>query len=331
MLMALLGAFLACVRNSSGFALPTANRALFQKGGEANYFVPTPGKSWTSGTFGCVRTDGWQIHEGLDIKCVERDKQGEPKDKIMATADGTIAYLNKKAALSNYGKYIVLRHQIDGLEVYSIYAHLSVIDPKLAIGTRVKTGENIGIMGRTSNTKSRIAKERAHVHFEIVLVLNDRFATWFKSTHPGERNDHGAWNGQNLLGLDPRLVLLEQNYRKDQFSLLEFVRNQTELCRVFVRAVNFPFLKKYSPLIRRNALAEREGIAGYELALNFNGIPFQITPRAAREVSGAKKVQLLSVNEAEQNRNPCRRLVQKRRAQWELNSHGLDLLSLLTY
>ncbi len=329
--MALLGAFLACVRNSSGFALPTANRALLQKGGEANYFVPTPGKSWTSGTFGCVRTDGWQIHEGLDIKCVERDKQGEPKDKIMATADGTIAYLNEKAGLSNYGKYIVLRHQVDGLEVYSIYAHLSVIDPKLAIGTRVKTGEIIGIMGRTSNTKSRIAKERAHVHFEIVLVVNDRFATWFKSTHPGERNDHGAWNGHNLLGLDPRLVLLEQNSRKDQFSLLEFVRNQTELCRVFVRAANFPFLKRYSALIRKNPLAEREGVAGYELALNFNGIPYQIIPRAAREVSGAKKIQLLSVNEAEQSRNPCRRLIQKRRGQWELTSHGLDLLSLLTY
>ena len=27
---------------------------------------------------------------------------------------------------------------------------------------------------------------------------------WFKkNSTPGERNDHGAWNGQNLLGLDP--------------------------------------------------------------------------------------------------------------------------------
>ena len=50
------------------FQLPTANRALFEKGGEERFFVGTVGKPWTSGTFGCVRSDGWQMHEGLDIR-----------------------------------------------------------------------------------------------------------------------------------------------------------------------------------------------------------------------------------------------------------------------
>ena len=36
-----------------------------------------------------VRSDGWQIHEGLDIRCLQRDKHGEPTDPVMATADGT--------------------------------------------------------------------------------------------------------------------------------------------------------------------------------------------------------------------------------------------------
>src|SRR5881396_3396497 len=45
------------------FLLPTSNRALFEKGGEEKFFVGTVGKPWTTGTFGCVRSEGWQMHE----------------------------------------------------------------------------------------------------------------------------------------------------------------------------------------------------------------------------------------------------------------------------
>src|SRR4026209_1292642 len=48
--------------------LPTANNTIYEPGQEEKFFVPTPGKPWTSGTFGCVRTEGWQVHEGLDIR-----------------------------------------------------------------------------------------------------------------------------------------------------------------------------------------------------------------------------------------------------------------------
>src|SRR5262249_38838885 len=107
------------------FQFPTANHALLEKGGEEKFFVGTTGKPWTTGTFGCVRTDGHQLHEGLDIRCLQRDKHGEPTDPVMATADGEVAYINRKAGLSNYGNYIVVRHQIGGIEIYSLYAHLS--------------------------------------------------------------------------------------------------------------------------------------------------------------------------------------------------------------
>ena len=40
------------------------------------------------------------------------------------TADGTVAYINTRPSLSNYGNYIVLRHQIQKVEIYSLYAHL---------------------------------------------------------------------------------------------------------------------------------------------------------------------------------------------------------------
>src|ERR1041385_8572541 len=63
--------------HAEAFQLPTGNRALFQKGAEEAFFVGTTGKPWQSGTFGCVRSEGWQMHEGLDIRCLQRSKKGE--------------------------------------------------------------------------------------------------------------------------------------------------------------------------------------------------------------------------------------------------------------
>lgn len=313
------------------FHLPTANRALFDPGGEERFFAGTVGKPWQSGTFGCVRSEGWQFHEGIDIRCLQRDARGEPSDAVLATADGTVVYFNTKPSLSNYGNYIVLRHDIEGLEVYSLYAHLREVRGGLTAGQAVKAGEVIGTLGRTSNTRQGISKDRAHVHFEINLFVNERFPAWFKKAFPTQRNDHAEWNGQNLLGLDPRAILLEQHRQGTGFLFRDFLRAQIELCRVFVRATEFPWLKRYPALIERNPAAQKEGTAGYELFLNYNGIPFRIIPRAASEIPGHTKYQLLSVNETEYRKNPCRRLVVKRGSRWELASQGVSLLDLLTH
>ena len=291
----------------------------------------TVGKPWTTGMFGCVRSDGHQMHEGLDIKCLQRDRHGEPADPVMASADGTVAYFSTKAALSNYGKYVVLRHHIEGIEVYTLYAHLSDIRSDLKPGNFVKAGEIIATMGRTSNTRQGISKERAHVHFEIDLLVNERFPVWFQKNFPGERNDHGQWNGRNLLGLDPRLVLLREHEQGANFSLLRFIRSETELCRVVVRNTNFPWVKRYTSLIKRNPIAERDGVAAYEIALDYNGVPFQLVPRAASELTSKARVHLLSVNESEQSQHSCRKLVKKRSGHLELATAGLQLIDLLTY
>lgn len=314
------------------FQLPTANHALFDAdGGGARFFVPTVGKPWSSGCFGCVRTEGWQLHEGIDIRCLHRDKRGEPTDSVQAAADGTVAYVNRKSALSNYGNYIVLRHLVDGIEVFSTYAHLREVREDLQPGKPVKSGETIGLMGRTANTREGISKERAHVHFELNLFVNERFPAWYKKTYPKQRNDHGEWNGQNTLGIDPRAVFLEQRAQGDKFNLVKLIASQPELCRVTVRATDFPWLKRYAPFVRPNPAAAKEGIAGYELALNFIGIPTEIIPRAASELKGKAKFQLLSVNEAEYQRNPCRKLVSKRGSRFELANNGIHLLELMTY
>lgn len=313
------------------FQLPTANLFLYVPHAGEQAFVGTVGKPWTSGTFGCVRSEGHQMHEGIDIRCLQRDRRGEPADPVMATADGVVAYINTRPSLSNYGNYVVMRHQIEGLEIYSLYAHLSRIRAGLRVGQAVRQGEAIATMGRTSNTREGISRDRAHVHFELNLFYNDYFASWYKGTFPGQRNDHGAWNGQNLVGLDPRLILLAEKQQGAGFRLRSFIRNETSLCRVLVRATDFPWLRRYPLLVDRNPLVEKNSVAGYEIDLDYNGAPIRLVPRVAAEIKSPARFQLLSVNEAEQQKNPCRRLVVKRGARWELTQHGISLLELLVY
>jgi hypothetical protein len=315
----------------SPFQFPTANHSLYEIGNELKFFAPTaPDKPWTSGSFGCVRNSGTRLHEGLDIRHLQTDRRGEPTDPVMATADGTIAYISTKPSLSNYGNYIVIRHNIEGIEIYSLYAHLSAVRAGLKIGDQIKTGEVIATMGRTSNAET-IAKDRAHVHFELDVLLNDNFASWFRKFSAGERNDHGPWNGQNFNGLDPREILVAEHNPVKKFSLLEFIRGQTELCRVIVRAKNFSYLKRYAPLILKNPVAEKEGIAGYEMALNYSGVPFMLMPRAESEIKSKTKFQLLSVNESVEKTNPCKHLLVKRGSHWQLSDGGIRLLELLTF
>lgn len=323
--------FLIVCADAQPFYLPTPNTAIFDWKNPEKYFVPTPGRTWESGTFGCVRSDGYQMHEGIDIRCTQRDKNGHPVDPIFATAAGIVVYINDKPSLSNYGKYIVIQHFIDGIEIYSLYAHLSSIRSNLKPGTPVKAGETIAVMGTTSNTRQRISLDRAHLHFELNLFLNDKFPFWFKARYPQERNDHGVWNGQNLAGIDPRSVFLSQRRLNKEFNLADFIKNQTELCAVFVKKTNFPFLKRYPSLIVKNPKAEQEGIVGYEISLNYNGVPFRLIPRSASETRGFSNVHLLRVNAEEQKANPCRRLVMRGSSGWQLTNTGLSLIELITY
>lgn len=316
---------------SHAFKLPTANRFIFDPGKEDLFFAPTVGKTWTSGCYGCVRTDGWQLHEGIDIRTLRQDAQGEPVDPILAIAPGTVAYVNRKPSLSNYGNYIILKHQIEGLEVYSLYAHMDIIRPHFKPGVTVVAGEELGIMGRTANTHQTITKDRAHLHFELNLLVNDRFSAWFQKNCPGQRNDHGDWNGRNLMGIDARLLFLAERDQGAKFNLLQFIQNQPALCRVLVRKTSFPWLKRYAPMVRDNPTARKEGVAGYEIALNFVGLPIELIPRAESEIKGSKTIQLLSVNAAEQQRNRCGRIVQERGGKWTLTNSGEQLIGLLTF
>ena len=313
------------------FMLPTTNRALFEVEGEARFFSPTPGRDWTSGTYGCVRTDGFQFHEGLDIKWTQRDRKREPLDDVRATARGEVAYINSKPWSSQYGNYIVLKHRMEGLDVYSIYAHLSRIRDGLEVGGVVEAEAPLATMGRTANTRQSIHPDRAHVHFEIALLVTDRFHAWHRNKYKDGVNEHGNWNGLALAGLDPWALFRAQQRQGTNFSLVAFLRGQKELCRVWIGQDTFAWLERHPALLRPNPRAEREGIAGYEVALNYAGIPFEITPRAASEFQAAETFQLLSVDPEEQSANPCKKLLRWKEGRWQLTDRALEYFKLLTF
>jgi hypothetical protein len=118
------------------------------------------------------------------------------------------------------------------------------------------------------------------------------------------------------------LVLLAQKQEGAKFSLAAFIRRESELCRVMVRDPHLAWARRYPLLVKPNLLAQKEGVAGYELALNFNGLPVELIPRAASEMKTKSRFVLLSVNAPEQAQHPCR---------WQLAPHGLQLLELLAY
>lgn len=198
------------------FDFPTANRALLDGRPEDFFmyverdFEGQKSYPWEGGQFGYVR--GPQrtpngviyttLHEGIDIKPLKRDPAGNPLDNVVASAPGTVVHASTEAGASNYGRYVVIEHQIEGSPIYTLYAHLATI--VVAPGQQVRQGEVIGRLGCTG---AGIDRTRAHVHFEIAVLMSRNFEAWHAANDPGNPNKHGLYNGLNLSGADPAAIL----------------------------------------------------------------------------------------------------------------------------
>lgn len=315
------------------FRLPTTNRAILEPdGGGERYFVGTAGKPWTSGQFGCVRSGGGQLHEGLDIRPMQRDRRGEPTDDALCSVPGKVAYVNTHPGLSNYGNYVVVRHEVDGLEVFTLYAHLASVASGIRAGVPVQAGQPLGRMGRTSNTRQRISPDRAHLHFEITFMVASRYAEWHKANMGATRNDHADFNGRNLVGLDPANVLKAQAKSGTGFNLARHLRETPELARVLIRRPTLDWARRNPGAVEANPTAQRQGVAAWELSLGFNGIPLRAIPRAASELpANTGPYRVLTVDTKTLEQFPCGKLVFKRGQVWTLTAKGQQHLELLAY
>jgi len=229
---------------------------------------------WEGGQYGFVRDPrriGSQIiytrfHEGIDIRPLHRDAAGEPEDVIHAVAAGTVVYTNPVAGNSNYGRYVVIEHHLDGFPYYSLYAHLNTITVK--IDESASQGSPIAVMGHTGEGLDR---ERAHVHLELNLLLNSHFSEWFQGHRAADIDRHGIYNGINLAGIDIGRFYLELQ-KNPALTVAAFVQQGEPWYRVLVpTSPRMDLTDRYSWLLEGETDA-----ASCEISFDRTGLPLKV-------------------------------------------------------
>jgi murein DD-endopeptidase MepM/ murein hydrolase activator NlpD len=319
--------------------LPTDNQLLFSKTDSNEFFQPTFSGRLISAMFGCVRDPNGggkftRFHEGIDIRPLEHDGDGEPKDAVHAAGAGKVVYVCSDSDDSNYGKYIVIQHDFFGPPFYTLYAHLASIEDGVEAGESVQEGQKIGILGRTSN-EFDIHQEFAHLHFEVNLMANDQYIDWSKDRGDGTPK-HGEYNGSNLIGIDPVRFYQFLQINPD-LGIGDFVSREKVAFRVVV-----PFKKKFS-WIRHYSFSLSKPISdntvGLEVSMTYYGLPIQIEPKSTTELDPrialalSKGIYPLTyANGPELKANECsERYLDHKDIYWGLNSKGKAWLDQLIY
>ena len=309
-------------------AWPTPSTAWAEGRGISSFLQHAGSGDAASGGFGGVRSGGTQFHEGIDIRALRRDRRGEPLDTVRAAMDGIIRYINPTAGDSSYGRYIVLEHPLAVPMVYTLYAHLARVTTGLSIGERVARGETIGIMGHSSGGYT-IPKARAHLHFEIGLAVTRDFQSWYDRLRFGSRNEHGMWNGMNLVGIDPLEFFTAWRARRVQ-NFAEFFAAMEPVVTIRIATRRVPdFVTRYPALLTKPLPAGI--VAGWQVRFNWSGVPFAWTPLDSRDVAGLapNRPDVLDVNAAVERRERSRSLAVYRRGEWQVGPNLETVLEQL--
>jgi murein DD-endopeptidase MepM/ murein hydrolase activator NlpD len=266
--------------------LPTDNDALFHGGGPGFYqyierdYKGVKSTPWEGGQYGFVRDPVetaagimyTRFHEGMDIRPLHRDADGEPLDEVRAIADGRVVHTNLVPGYSNYGKYIVIEHQWEGSPYYSLYGHLGAIDVRAS--QNVRRGQHIGVMGYTGEG---ISQERAHLHLELNLMLSHHFEAWYDKFHKHDPNHHGIYNGINLSGLDIARLYLDLRERPS-LTIPQFLGEEETFYKVTIPRSRYLELPKLYPwMVSSNAVTDP---ASWEISFTRSGLPLKIEPNA---------------------------------------------------
>lgn len=290
---------------------------------------PTASGEPQSALFGCVRNDGERFHEGLDIAPVQPRRKGEATDPVRAVLDGVVVYVNSVAGHSSYGRYVVLEHPEADLPIYTLYAHLATIEPGLAVGSPVKAGQPLGIMGRSAGGYT-IPRERAHLHFEAGLRLSGRFDIWYRQQGFDSPNYHGDFNGMNLVGWNP-LDWFERDRAGLHVSPLTYLEGLGPAVMIHLKTARRPdFLERYPMLELPGAPAQ--ATAGWEILLTAWGLPLSLRGLTDQELKGVDRdneASVVAIDRSALSPYACRDLVLERGGQVRLGPSGETLLQLL--
>lgn len=314
--------------------LPTSNEALYHGEGDAFYqytdrnFQGVRSRPWQGGQYGFVRDQErtpagvvfTRFHEGVDIKPVYRDRAEEPLDTVRAIGDGEVVYVNRVERRSSYGKYVVVEHWWSGSPFYSLYAHLGRVE--VEAGQRVDQGHRLGRMGYTG---PGLGRRRAHLHFEINMLLNAQFPQWYNANYRrDDPNDHGLFNGINLAGLDVAALYLAL-YENPSLTIEQFLREQPMAFKVVVPGSDVPNLfARYPWLLQPPTEGEP---ASWAIHFTQSGLPLYAEPSRTR----IERPMLAEVApEIAQGYYSTNRLLERTERSMRLSRRGLRYVGLLT-
>ncbi|MES1166961.1 MAG: M23 family metallopeptidase, partial [Pseudomonadota bacterium] len=243
---------------------------------------------------------------------------------IYAAMDGVVRYINLSPGDSSYGRYLVLEHPDAIPAVYTLYAHLSRVAPGVKVGGRVTRGQVLATMGHSAGGYA-IPRDRAHLHFEIGLMVTRDFQAWYDARKFGSHNDHGVWNGMNLMGFDPLDFLRQFRARRvDNFQ--DYLARMEPALRVRLATHRVPdFVQRYPALLTKPMPLV---VDGWDIKVNWTGLPIALTPLTGMDVVGLApdKPVLLDVNADIERRYRCKSLVVSRRG---TPTPGKDLETML--
>ena len=314
--------------------LPTDNDAIFSGDGPGFYqyvernYKGAKSTPWEGGQYGFVRdptdTAGGLVytrfHEGIDIRPLHRDANGDPLDEVRAIADGKVVHTNLVPGYSNYGRYVVIEHRWDGSSYYSLYGHLSSIAAQP--GDMVKRTQPIATMGYTG---SGLNQARAHLHLELNLMLSHQFEAWYNTFFRNDPNHNGIYNGMNLAGLDIAQFYLAL-HKDPSLTIPEFLSREETFYKVTLpKSRHFDLLRLYPWML---AAGSRNEKSSWEVSFTRSGLPLKIEPSdkhvAQPELSYVKKS---SINYSYLTRD----VVSGREGSAHLTNYGKQLMRLLIY
>lgn len=262
------------------YRLPTDNDALFRGDNDGFFmycdrnFEQQKTQPWEAGSYGLVRnpfraSDGQvmfsHIHEGIDIKPLKRDAAGEPLDMVRPMAPGVVVHVNDAAGGSNYGRYVVVEHEVPEGKIYTLYAHLAAVTCE--VGQQVGTGNELGRLGHTGRGLDRV---RSHVHVEVCLMINSAYDQFAPAA-----NKHGLYNGLNLAGMNAADFLMRCK-DGEPLSLKAYMATLPEHYRVRVPAVGTMDLLHRHPFLYKGDWSKRP--AALDMAFTAEGVPIAVYP-----------------------------------------------------
>lgn len=289
---------------------------------EVGVYQPTASGQVQSALYGSTRSydsGRAKFHEGIDLAPMQRDRRGRPLDTIYAIADGRVAYVNRRAGASTYGRYVVLVHEDPLGPVYTLYAHLASVAEAPRAEATVSMGDEIGVMG--NSTTLGLPVSRSHLHFEIGVVMNRHFNKLTPTVH-------GTYNGRNLYGADP-LRFLEAKREDGDCSFADFLASEPPAFTLVLKAGRLPDYFVRYPALWTGAPHDGAAIA---ISVSEGGVPLQGRNASARDVEqlGRNNAVVLDVDTDVLGRNGRRLVIQSKKV-WRLGKNGNNWLQLITY